>query len=88
MEKNTNTPTTSGTMPKPGHAISDTNPRKQYVVEWHYTQYNYARVIIEATSLQEAEQKAENTEVEKWTQADGDSYIYSVEPVSGGQIHE
>jgi len=78
MKTNTNTPTTSGTMPKPGHAISDTNPRKQYVVEWHYTQYNYARVIIEATSLQD----------EKWTQADGDSYIYSVEPVSGGQIHE
>jgi len=87
-DKNSRTQTRAGSDAHPEPAIPDTNQTRKYEITLHYTQYNYATAVIEAVSLAEAEAKAAGIEVKEWIKADGDLYVYSIEPISERQSHE
>lgn len=88
-DKNSQTATQSGTPAHPEQTFPDNNSKKRYEVELHLTQYKYARIIVEADSLEDAEEKAEAEayEANKWEIADQDQYVYGVNPIEGGS-HE
>jgi hypothetical protein len=89
--KTTRTTTRSKSARHTGQADNDTNPLHKYEAELFATRYETAKVIIEARSLEEAEQQAEekleNDEID-WQGVSGDAYVDSVTPVEGGQGHD
>lgn len=73
------------------HADSDTNQRKQYEVILTFTQQSRVSVIIEADTLEEAQEKAEEIypdEVEDWNPVNDEVSVESVEPIKEGKTHE
>ena len=90
-DKNSHQITPSGTTAQPQQTVPDNNHSNKYEVTLRWTQYNIAKVIIEAASLAEAEEKAEeieSDEIDDWNPVDGELYVDSVEPVSEGKSHE
>lgn len=90
-DKNSRThSTTSGAPSQPEQAVSDNNPRNEYEIQLHLTEYKYATVIIEAASLEEAEEMADEIEVgdDEWRNADRDAYVYAVKLVEKGEGNE
>ena len=93
MKKDKNSRTTSQGLlaQNDERAVSDTNTCKKYKATLFWTQHNQATVIIEANSLAEAREKADeidSDEIDDWNPCDGDLYVDSVEPVKGGKAHE
>jgi hypothetical protein len=76
-QKTTNSTTRSKSAGHNGSAGNDTNPLKKFEAILCFTQHNSATVIIEAQSLEEAEDKADeiSTEDVDW---DGDAVTGSV----------
>jgi len=89
-DKNSHQITSSRTTAHPEQTVPDSNPKKRYEVELHLTQYKYAKIIVEADSPEEAEEKseAEAWEANKWQIADQDLCVYHVELVEGGQDND
>jgi hypothetical protein len=89
--QNNNTPTPSETPAQSGQTVSDINHSKKYEVTLFWAQYNQAKVIIEAGSFAEAEEKANDLqadEVEDWNPVDGDLSVVSVDQMDGGKSHD
>lgn len=87
MTTNERKPTPSGS----AQAEPDKNQRKKYIAILTFTQYSRATVIIEANTLEEAEEKAEEIfpdEVEDWNLVNGEVSVESVEPVTERRNHE
>jgi len=82
-------PTCSASKAHNGQTAADT--KKKYEVRLYWTQYNHATLIIEAQSLAEAEEMADNIEsedVDDWNPVEGELTVDSIEPVEGGQDNE
>ncbi|MGD0816194.1 MAG: hypothetical protein ABSA83_21590 [Verrucomicrobiota bacterium] len=89
MKTDTNTPTSSAANAHDGQTAADT--KKKYEVTLFWTQHNIGEVIIEADSLAEAEEMAdeiESDEIDDWNPTDGEIWVDSVEPIEGGQDNE
>ena len=72
-------------------AVPTTNAKKKYEIRLYWTQYNHATLIIEAQSMAEAEEIADNIEseeVDDWNPVEGELTVDSIEPVEGGQDNE
>jgi hypothetical protein len=67
-------------------ASNDTNKLRKYMATLFFTQHSIAKVIIEAPSLAEAEEMAEeieSEEIDDMNTTDGELYVNSVEPIAG-----
>ena len=87
--KNTTTPTRSKSASHNGQADSDT--KKKYEVTLTQVETKWAKVMIAANSLDEANEKAgalTPEDVAQWNTCEHYCYVHSVEPVEGGQSHE
>ena len=72
-------------------AVPTTNTATKYEAILSFKQFSRAKIIIEAMSLAEAEEKAnaiESDEIDDWNPCNGEVSLDSVEPVEGGQSHE
>lgn len=88
-ESNNTTPSTADAHDGPTSA--ETNTKQKYEIVLFWTQQNEARVIVEASSQDEAEEKAdeiESADIDDWIPTDGELFVYSVAPVRGGQDNE
>ena len=92
MKTDQNSQTTrSGTQLHPEQAVPDTNQRKEFEVEIHFTQRSIAYIWINAKSLAEAKKRADLIkceDIEDWITEKGDFHVHSVEPLEGGQDDE
>jgi hypothetical protein len=82
-KKPTNTQTRSTLAQSNDRAGNDTNQMKKFEVILGFTQYSKATVIIEAATLEEAEEKADELgadEIDDWNPFDGEVFVHSVEP--------
>jgi hypothetical protein len=73
--------------------LKPTAPKRlhQFEAVLHFTQYSCAKVVIEAESLAEAEEQANDLcpeDIADWDPVDGDIDVASVEPVKKGGSHE
>jgi hypothetical protein len=90
-DKNSHTPSTSGTDTHPEQAIPDTKPHSIFEVTFVLAQRSSGRLRIEAATLQEAQAKAKETsmeDVDNWDIFEDDLAVESVELINGGQSHE
>jgi hypothetical protein len=74
-----------------GQPDNDTNTLKKYEATLNFAQHSRAKVIIEAASLEEAEEKAGDIcadEIDDWNPYDGEVNILDVSPVEGGQDND
>jgi hypothetical protein len=84
-----NTPTRSATNAHKGQTVADTNQLNKYEVMLILAQRSSGSVIIEASSPEEARQKAEEiSEVFNWEIYEDEITVESVEPASEGQSND
>lgn len=88
-DKNSHQITSSGTTAHPEQTVPDNNRRKKFKVELSYTQTCSAIVIVEAASLAEAEEMADEIDsgdIENWEPEHGDLHVCSVEAVGEEEV--
>jgi hypothetical protein len=67
---------------------NDANTPRKYEATLYFTQHSKATVIIEATSLEEAVEKADDInadEIDDWNPFDGEVVVDTVQSVKGGK---
>jgi hypothetical protein len=57
-DKNSQTATTSGTLPQPEQTVSDSNQQRKYAVHFHLLQKSFGTTFVNASSLREARKNA------------------------------
>ena len=74
-----------------GQNAADTNTPKKFEATLSHIQHSWAKVVIEANSLAEAEQKAREVnpeEIQDWNSCECSYDVHTVEPIEGGQDDE
>lgn len=88
---NQNNATRSKLTPSNEGSGDDTNKLQKFEVILTWTQHNHATTIIEAVSLEQAEEVADaiqSEDIVKWKPMYGELYVHSVEPVEGGKEND
>ncbi len=91
MNTNDNTPIRSENNVPEGQLSKNTNTAQKYEARLTFTQHSRATVIIEAASLEEAEEKAKDIqadEIDDGNPFDGEVYVLEVEPVEGEDTND
>jgi hypothetical protein len=90
-DKNSQTATTSGTLPQPEQTVSDSNHYKKYKVFFLLSQRSYGSTMVEATSLHYARQGAKEiqlSDVDNWEVFEDKMSVDSIELVSEGKAND
>ena len=90
-QKTTKTETCSLSARRNFRTDDDTNTLKKFEATLTHIQHSWAKVVIEAGSLAEAEQKAHEInpeEIQDWNSCECSFDVHTVEPIEGGQDHE
>lgn len=84
MNTRKNTPTSSAANAHEEQTAADTNQLRKFKVELQFTQYNFATVFIEAASLAEAEEKADEIQSDEieWDSISADFSVFSVQSLT------
>jgi hypothetical protein len=93
MNQNTNKAETtrSKSARRNGNADNDTNTPKRFEATLALIQHSWAKVIIEAGSLAEAEEKAEEVQaddIEKWNSCQCSVEVHDLEPAEGARADD
>ena len=90
-QKTTKTETRSLSARRNFRADNDTNTLKKFEATLTHIQHSWAKVVIEASSLAQAEQKAHEIDpevIQNWNSLECSFDVHAVEPIEGGQDHE
>ena len=92
MTTTNNTPTRSAANAHEGQTAADTNPPKKFKVLFHLAQRSYGTAIVEASSQNEAREKAGEASLLDVNDSrevfEDEMTVDSVEPISEGKSHD